>query len=202
MVSSAKIDFGAMRTGAGAVTTPCVTQAAQARFSRLMTRTKYSAGFMPSTSVVSYPMIRVSVPHLPHRHCSAAQAMISSMRSRCAGSSFRPGCCLFLRLGVSPVFSCAAAGSGPLATSVSISSLDTAGSQSRSSNWRSLSFSLCLPYLRMRSRRSSSFELLDMHLVARNRLLVACDLPILFRNRLLQLRNDRGRNRIERCRQR
>jgi hypothetical protein len=45
-------------------------------------------------------------------------------------------------------------------------------------------------------------ELLDMHLIARNRLLVACDLPILFRNRLLQLRNDRGRNRIERCTQR
>ena len=53
MTSSEKIDLGAMRTGTAAVATPCLTHAAQARFSRLMTRTKYSAGFLSSTSVSS-----------------------------------------------------------------------------------------------------------------------------------------------------
>jgi hypothetical protein len=37
----------------GAVATPCSMQRAQARFSRLITRTKCTAGFMPSTSVSS-----------------------------------------------------------------------------------------------------------------------------------------------------
>jgi len=53
MVSSEKIDLGAMRTGVGAVTTPCSMQCAQARFSRMMRVTKYAAGFLSSTSDTS-----------------------------------------------------------------------------------------------------------------------------------------------------
>ena len=55
MNSSEKIDFGAMRSGTAAVATPYASQL-QARFSRLITLTKYSAGYFDSTSVVSYPM--------------------------------------------------------------------------------------------------------------------------------------------------
>jgi hypothetical protein len=36
----------------------------------------------------------VSLPQLPHTHCSGVQAMIFSMRGKCAGNSSRPGCFL------------------------------------------------------------------------------------------------------------
>ena len=63
MVSSAKIDFGAMRAGAGAVATPLSAQLACPLLA-LDRAHEVLRRLLDSTSVVSYPMTWVSVAAL------------------------------------------------------------------------------------------------------------------------------------------
>src|ERR1017187_8740297 len=138
-----------IRSGTGAATTPPSSQRLQARFSRLVTTTKYFAGSTSSCSLISWPMTTVAWPQTLQVHCSGAQAMVRSTRGKPAGSCCRPGC---LRL----LGGLAVAGSGSRPLSAWTSAWLTPGS--KSSNWScaSLSFSLPGPYLLIRCNRSCS----------------------------------------------
>src|SRR5258708_31479362 len=81
-----------IRGGSGAETTPRSSHDLQARFSRLLTSTKYFAGSTSSWELSSWPITTVSFPQPLHTHCSGVHFRIRSTRGRFAGSSCRPGC--------------------------------------------------------------------------------------------------------------
>ena len=91
ITSSEKIDLGAMRTGTVAVSTPVRDTRCAGTLLALDDAHKILGRVHVEHFGLSYPMTLVSLPHLPHAHCSAVQAMICSTRSRCAGNSLRPG---------------------------------------------------------------------------------------------------------------
>jgi hypothetical protein len=76
ITGQAFLNVSKIRTGASAHSTPCSGHPSQARFSRLVSTTKYSAGFTSSCPLVSQPITPVSLPHWPQIHCSGLQAMI------------------------------------------------------------------------------------------------------------------------------
>src|SRR5882724_12344323 len=135
--------------GTGAAATPPSSHLRQARFSRLVTNTKYSAGSTSSCSLWSYPITVIAWPQLLQVHCSGVQAITRSTRGKFAGSSCRPGC----RRGR---FVLTDSGRGPRSLSIWTSRLLTPGSSSRRSSWASLSFSLPGPYFWMRCNRKRS----------------------------------------------
>src|SRR5258708_20761894 len=85
-----------IRGGSGAETTPCSSHDLQARFSRLLTSTKYFAGSTSSWELSSWPITTVSLPQPWQTHCSGVHFRIRSTRGRFAGSSCRPGCWRFV----------------------------------------------------------------------------------------------------------
>ena len=139
--------FSMMRGGSGAAITPPSSQCLQARFSRLVTSTKYLAGSTSNCSLSSWPITTVSAPQPVHTHCSGAQAITRSTRRRFDGNDCRPGCLRF-------VFG--EDGSASRWLSASTSALLTPGSSSNNSNCALESFSLPGPYFAMRCNRKRS----------------------------------------------
>jgi len=135
------------RAGAGAAATPPSSQCLQARFSRLVTTTKYLAGSASSCSLTSYPITAVGWPHAEQVHCSGAQAITRSTRGNSAGNSCRPGCLRRFRLS-------AGSGSGSRTLSAWTSTLLTPGSSSSRLSCASESFSLPGPYFLIRCSRN------------------------------------------------
>src|ERR1035437_1674398 len=76
-----------IRAGAGAATTPPSSQRLQARFSRLVTTTKYFAGSTSNCSLTSWPITTVAWPQVLQVHCSGVQAITRSTRGNAAGNS-------------------------------------------------------------------------------------------------------------------
>ena len=140
-----------IRSGAGAAATPPSSQCLQARFSRLVTTTKYLAGSTSSCSLTSYPITAVGWPQAEQVHCSGAQAITRSTRGNPAGSSCRPGCLRRFWL-------LAGSGSGSRTLSAWTSTLLTPGSSSSRLSCASLSFSLPGPYFLISANRNCPFR--------------------------------------------
>ena len=138
-----------MRGANGAIVTAPFSQHRQARFSRLITRTKCRAGTTSNCSLSSYPITAVSAPHC--RQVCSAHGTTSSTRARFSGKRCLPGCGFRSRGG--------AAVSGARCDSASTSSSVVPGSCSASnSNCRSFSVSLFGPNSLTRNCRSSSIS--------------------------------------------
>ena len=145
--------FSMIRSGSGAALTPSA-QPLQARFSRLVTATKYCAGSRSSCSLCSYPITTVSLPQDLHTRCCGVHGMTCSTRGRLAGNSCRPGCLPLFRWFLADTGDEGGRGSRP--ASASTSAALTPGSRSSNCSCALLSFSLLGPYLRILSSRIHS----------------------------------------------